>query len=147
MKYDDASWHYGGEFPSSSPQKFGGTHIALFMKWCFIKGFAGDLHKSESPAELAKVIAGEMSATDYFMKFADGKLTSEDFNAEGNDFALTYYKQKGLYFDDYVDIFYDKLYVADEREHDFKLLSGRIDRRYQSLVLKEKLWRRFLKKF
>jgi len=44
MKYDDASWHYGGDFPIGSPEEYGGTHIALFMKWCFVKGWAGDIH-------------------------------------------------------------------------------------------------------
>ncbi len=32
MKYDDASWHYGGEFPADSPDEFGGTHIGLSLK-------------------------------------------------------------------------------------------------------------------
>jgi len=44
MKYDDASWHYGGDFSIGSPEEYGGTYIALFMKWCFVKGWAGDIH-------------------------------------------------------------------------------------------------------
>lgn len=39
MKYDDATWHSGGEFPPESPAEFGGTHIALFLRWCFVKGW------------------------------------------------------------------------------------------------------------
>jgi|GEM_PF-4641510 len=35
MKYDDASWHSGGE---TSPDAYGGVHIALFMKYGFTKG-------------------------------------------------------------------------------------------------------------
>jgi len=140
MKYDDARWHYGGEFPLTSPKKFGATHIAMFMKWCFINGFAGDFHKLENPTELSHVISGKITATEYFMNFGDGKLTDEDLNAAGNEFAKLYYKQKRLYFDDYVDLFYDKLYVADEREHDYKLLSDLLDRRYKAIILKEKPW-------
>jgi hypothetical protein len=39
MKYDDASWHHGGDFPAGQPQEHGGTHIALFLRWCFVKGW------------------------------------------------------------------------------------------------------------
>ncbi|MDY0918936.1 hypothetical protein [Pseudomonas viridiflava] len=27
MKYDDASWHYTGDFPADQPKEQGGTHI------------------------------------------------------------------------------------------------------------------------
>ncbi|WP_262497415.1 DUF7832 domain-containing protein [Pedobacter caeni] len=28
-KYDDASWHYGGDFPKDLPQINGATHIGM----------------------------------------------------------------------------------------------------------------------
>ena len=34
MKYDDASWHYGGNFPKGLSRKNGATHIAFFLVWC-----------------------------------------------------------------------------------------------------------------
>jgi len=33
-----------GDFSIGSPEEYGGTHIALFMKWCFVKGWAGNIH-------------------------------------------------------------------------------------------------------
>ena len=59
MKYDDARWHFGGEYPKDSPQEFGGTHIGLLLKWCFIKGWAGMLHLEENRQDVEKVIRGE----------------------------------------------------------------------------------------
>ncbi|SOS30484.1 hypothetical protein PL963_P500031 (plasmid) [Pseudomonas cerasi] len=63
MKYDDASWHHGGDFPADQPKEHGGTHIALFLRWCFVKGWAGDFHVKEEPEAVDQVINGELTAT------------------------------------------------------------------------------------
>ena len=65
MKYDDASWHYGGNFPAGQPDEHGGTHIALFLKWCFSKGWAAELHRDEAPETVARVISGELSLNEH----------------------------------------------------------------------------------
>jgi len=132
MKYDDASWHYGGDFPEDSPQEYGGTHIALFMKWCFIKGWAGEEHMLDAKNDVEKVIASEMSATEFFFKYCDGKLTNEDFTAEGNEFAKSYYAENDLYLSDYGDLFFEEMYITSEQEHDFDKLSKLIEERYIS---------------
>ena len=75
MKYDDASWHYGGNFPKDQPQENGGTHVALFLKWCFIKGWAGELHTEEGPEAVASVVSSELPATEFLFKYCDGKFT------------------------------------------------------------------------
>ena len=137
MKYDDASWHSGNKFPETSPDEYGGTHIALFLKWCFIKGWAGELHLEEEAEEVIKVINGELSATDFFFKYCDGKLTDEDFNEEGNKFVELYYGDNGLYLNDYSELFYELMYIKPEEEHDFKLLSNIITQRYESGVITE----------
>lgn len=45
MKYDDASWHVGGEFPKELPPQAGATHIGMFAAWCMLAGLAGELHE------------------------------------------------------------------------------------------------------
>ena len=128
MKYDDASWHYCGEFPSESPQEFGGTHIGIFLRWCFIKGWAGKIHTEESEEDVEAVIRGEMSGTDFLFKNCDGKFTDEDLTDEGNAFASSYYDSD--YTGDYARLFADQMYVAPESDHDvgqmFKLLDNRL---------------------
>ncbi|WP_265102660.1 hypothetical protein [Acinetobacter sp. 'aerobic (ED)'] len=37
MKYDDASWHYGGDFPADLPQEAGATHIGMFLTWMLLQ--------------------------------------------------------------------------------------------------------------
>ena len=135
MKYDDASWHYGGDFPAGQPQEHGGTHIALFLRWCFVKGWAGDFHVEEEPEAVVQVISGELSATEFLFRYCDGKFTEEDLNDAGNEIAGQYYGSHGLYLQDYADHFGNLMYVAPESAHDFEEFSTILDARVNSGVL------------
>ncbi|QLG86763.1 hypothetical protein HQ393_00080 [Chitinibacter bivalviorum] len=135
MKYDDASWHSGGNFPKQQPEEYGGTHIALFLKWCFIKGWAGELHQTEEPEAVTQVINDTLSATEFFFTYCDGKLTDETFNEVGNAFAAQYYGDDGLYLNDYAEHFEELMYVAPESDHDFAKYSAVLDARLKSNVL------------
>lgn len=135
MKFDDASWHCGGDFPEGQPEEHGGTHIALFLKWCFAKGWAGQLHMQEEPEAVQAVINGTMSATDFFFQYCDGKLIDEMLSEAGNAFAELYYGDDGLYLDDYANNFGDLMYVMPEAAHDFVKYSAILDARLKSGIL------------
>lgn len=137
MKYDDANWHSGGDFPQNSPTEFGGTHIALYLRWCFCKGWAGEIHTEDYPELIEQVIDGTKSATEFFFEYCDGKLTDEDLSAEGNQFTNQYYGDKGLYLGDYSMHFDELCYVASEDKHDFKKFSEMVENRLQSGKLTE----------
>ena len=140
MKYDDASWHYGGDFPKNSPKEYGATHIALFLRWCFTKAWIGEIHLDNEPEETKRMAEGSMSAVEYFLKYCDGKLTDEDLDDRGNAFAEEYYGEDGLYFDDYATHFGDLMYEVPETAHDFKKFSAMMENRLKSGVLtKQKL--------
>jgi hypothetical protein len=32
-KYDDASWHYGGDYPKNLPNENTAFHIGMFITW------------------------------------------------------------------------------------------------------------------
>ncbi len=146
MKYDDASWHYGGDnFPADHPDEYGATHIALFLKWCFVKGWAGDLHLQEQPEAVQHVIKGEMTATEFLFSYCDGKFTSEDLNEEGQAFAAQYYGDDGLYLYDYTENFDDLGYSGPETMHDFNKFSMILEERFNNGILtksqiKPKAW-------
>jgi hypothetical protein len=91
MKYDDASWHYGGDFPSDLPPEAGATHIAMFLAWALLNGLAGELHQEELPEELDLLRSRQIAPGTYFLQYCDGKLTDEDLNKAGNAFAEAYY--------------------------------------------------------
>jgi hypothetical protein len=134
MKYDDASWHNGGDFPKDSPPEYGGTHIALLLKWCLLRGWAGDLHLKESSEDLQRLLHGDMTATDFLFRNCDGKFTNEDLNEEGNSFVVVYYGNDGPYLGDYAEAFGDLMYVVGEKEHDFRKFTQMVDRRYNAHV-------------
>ena len=123
----------GGDFPATSPKEYDGTHIALFVKWCFIKGWAGQLHLDESPEDVAQVVNGEMPATEFLFKNLDGKFTDEDLTEEGNRFASAYYGEKSDYLTDYATAFGPLLYMAPESDHDFARFSQMMEKRWDAL--------------
>ena len=78
MKYDDATWHYDNTSQIGQPNEYAATHIGLFLKWCILKGWAGDLHTEEDADELESVIDGTMSGTDFLTTYCDCQLADED---------------------------------------------------------------------
>jgi len=136
VKYDDASWHSGGNFPATSPPEYGGTHIGLFLKWCFLKGWAGELHTDTDRSDVGRVQRNEMTGTAFLFKNCDGKFTDEDLTTEGSAFVAAYYPDK--YLGDYAEQFGDLLYVAGEGDHDFTKLAVLLDRRLSEHTKKGK---------
>lgn len=132
VKYDDASWHSDGDFPSGSPSEYGGTHIGLYLRFCFTKGWAGKLHIEEEPEAVAAVIHGKMSGTDFLFRYCDGKLTEEDLNEVGNAVTVRYYGDNGRYLSDYAELFMDEMYLVPESAHDFDLFSRMFEQRLES---------------
>jgi hypothetical protein len=91
MKYDDASWHYGGDFPSNLNEEAGGTHIGMFVAWCLLNGLAGEIHTDEFPEGLESLRNREETPGQWFLNSCDEKFTDEDLNETGNAFAQYYY--------------------------------------------------------
>ena len=98
MKYDDATWHSGGEFPAELPREAGATHTGIFLTWALLAGLGSDYHVLEAAEDLECLRARKLSPGQYFLAVCDGKLTDEDFSREGNDFAGAYYRQDGASF-------------------------------------------------
>jgi hypothetical protein len=98
VKYDDASWHSGGEFPAGLPPDAAATHSGLFLAWALLADLGSDYHRVESAEDLERLRARTLTPGQYFLAVCDGKLTDEDFGPEGNAFARAYYQQDGASF-------------------------------------------------
>lgn len=111
MKYDDASWHYGGDFPAGLPPAAGATHIGMFLAWMLLNGHGGKGHEGA----LGPLRLREISPGGWFLKHCDEKLTDEDLSDEGNRFAEAYYLHEESRFEegepsflmDYMNLFPD----------------------------------------
>jgi hypothetical protein len=104
VKYDDWSWHSGGDFPADLPSEAGATHIAMFVAWALLHGLAGDIHLHEFPEPLARLRERSITPGQFFLEACDGKFTDEDLSALGNRFAAHYYEggdTPGHYYADY----------------------------------------------
>ncbi len=104
MKYDDASWHYEGDFPADLPPEAGATHIAMFVAWALLHGLSGELHAEDFPETLAQLRQRTISPGQFLIQACDEKFTDKDLSDEGNAFAEHYFGlpgKSGAYLDDY----------------------------------------------
>jgi len=134
IKYDDASWHYGGEFPSDLPAEAAATHIGMFMAWVLLSGMASDWYRTEFAAELSLLRERKLTPGAYLVQTIGGKLTSEDFDEAGNRFAKAYYAPMKLYVRDYSGIAAPGLptdYHASDSWETFDRLKPRFDQRFR----------------
>jgi len=133
MKYDDASWHYGGDFPKELPDEAGGTHTGMFVAWAMLSELGGELHVTECPEDLVLLKARGETPGSFFMRVCDGKFTDEDLNEEGNAFAAEYFDfEKGSFAADYEQTLgadFETLYHVPDTWESFDRLAPVLDRR------------------
>ena len=141
MKYDDASWHYGGDFPAALPPEAGATHIAMFVAWAVLNGLAGEYHTDHAADDLALLQKREVTPTAWFIRACDEKFTDEDLTDEGNSFAASYYgsgeglhTDAGSYLDDYGETFpnAELLYDVEDSWTSFDKLSPKLSNRLKT---------------
>ena len=131
-KYDDASWHFGGDFPSDLKINNARTHIGMFLGWVVDNKLYGNLLEEIHGENLRKFKDRKISPSQLFKVCCDDKLTNEDLNEEGNSFALHYY-ETDIYLEDYEEILgkdIDTLYHAEDSWENYLKISKRITKRY-----------------
>jgi len=123
-KYDDASWHYGGDFPEGLPEKNGATHTGMFLMWCVENDLISNDLKEDTGAEIEKLKRCEITGAEFIMDVMDGKFSEYDLNMMGNAFAQDYYKDEtdfgnrfSSFADDYVNLFDMK---AEENDYEYE---------------------------
>ena len=153
-KYDDASWHYGGNYPQDLPNENATTHIGMFLTWCIDNDLISDFQLEEAGADIEKIKNRTSTGADFLITYCDEKFTDEDLNDLGNEFASDYYndgtefaKQYSSYLNDY-SIFFDEKAKADNRSYpslyhienswnNYNLIKPVIDNRFAE-------WKRFI---
>jgi hypothetical protein len=137
MKYDDASWHYGGEFPEDLPDEAGATHTGMYLAWALLSGLSGDIHVTDFPEDIPRLQSRVLTPGAFFLSSCDGKLTVENLSDEGNAFTAHYFNfESGQYLADYEETLGQDMpagpnglyYVADSWEN-FDILKPVLDSR------------------
>jgi hypothetical protein len=131
VKYDDASWHYEGNFPAEVPPENGATHIGMFLGWAIQRDLVGDLHRADEDTafDLERIKNRHLRPRDFLLNWTDGKLSADDLNDEGNAFATSYYQER--YLADWADLFPDNYRVDDSWEN-FDRVQAILDWRFDS---------------
>jgi len=119
-KYDDASWHYGGDFPKDLPPENGATHIGFFITWCIDNDLVSDFQLEESAEDVQRVKERKMTGRDFLLQNCDEKFTDEDLNDLGNSFAQDYYEEDGRFAEQHAD------YLSDYQTA-FEILNQQLD--------------------
>lgn len=141
MKYDDAAWHYDGEFPVDLPNEAGATHIGMFLAWMLLHGFGSLVHAEQSCQSLQKLKNREITGRESLFKEWNEKFTDEDLNAEGNLFAQYYYNGDGKvcqYLDDYDNALcanLESMYHVEDSLENYDKLASYIDAAYRHWCL------------
>lgn len=136
MKYDDASWHYDGDFPPELPTEAGATHIGMFVAWCMLHDLAGSLHTDEFPDELEALKSRSITPGQFVINACDEKFTDEELTDEGNAFATAYFGEPGgygQYLTDYEQTLSRSeptLYHIHDSWKNYEKLSPMIERRF-----------------
>ena len=150
MKYDDASWHYDGDYPKGLPPENAAIFIGMFLKWCICQNFISDELAEESPEEIKQVQDGNMTGAQFLILW-DEKFVDDMLSETGNLFAMDYYKDEtkfaekyGDYINDFCDIFnqkaeengfeYESLYHVEDTKENYDLMAAKIDERFQQWV-------------
>jgi len=134
MKYDDASWHYEGDFPADLPEEAGATHIGMFLAWAALSHLASDDFYSDMSEEFKQLQQREITPGRLLLVCCDGKLIDEDLSDEGNAFACVYLNiHAGDYTTDYASVLTRSLptiYHAPDTWSSFDKLKPTLDKRF-----------------
>jgi len=131
-KYDDADWHYGGDFPEDVPEQAGATHMGMFVAWAWSAGLAN----GEFADEARGLAERSRTPGEYLFDELDEKFTSDLLNDEGNRFASAYYlsEKEPTFLTDYenaVGVRYDSLYEVPDTWQTFDKLKPILDKRLE----------------
>lgn len=84
-KYDDASWHYEGNYPENLPTANAATHIGMFLAWCITNDLISTEQLDDYGSDIEEVKARRMTGAEYLISICDEKLYEEDLNELGNN--------------------------------------------------------------
>lgn len=143
-KYDDASWHYEGNYPENLPAENAATHIGVFLAWCINNDLLSEEQLEDNSEDIKLVKSRKMTGAEYLINNCDGKLLDEDLNKVGNKFVKAYYeyakptkfaKSYANYLADYSktlsnDVEND-VYTVENTWENYDLLRPLIDQRFE----------------
>jgi hypothetical protein len=142
-KYDDASWHYEGDFPEDLQPLSGATHIGMLLTWIIEMDLYSEEVAEDCSEELKAVKEKTMTGATCLMQCFDGTLSDFELNDAGNEFISAYYDDEttfsrlyASYLQDYTnelnaDARYESLYYIEDSWDNYAILKPIISQRFE----------------
>lgn len=143
-KYDDASWHYEGDYPQNLPDECAATHIGMYIAWCIDNNRMSEEIMEDYEEEIMAIKSRKITGAAFVIKAMDEKFTSDDLDEKMIGFTNDYYESDTAfeysYFEDYCYVFdtlakkkgvdYDTIYYIEDTWENYQLINEIITRRY-----------------
>ncbi|WP_407405058.1 hypothetical protein [Chryseobacterium sp.] len=147
-KYDDASWHTGGDYPEDLHEENAATHIGMYLMWCIENKLISEELIEHAPEQIQKVKNREITGAEFLIEYCDGQLDDDDLSDLGNLFSNDYYDEESLYaeknntyVDDYTQTFekkaeeqdfaYETVYHIEDDFENYDLVQPIISQRFE----------------
>ncbi|MEM7477596.1 MAG: hypothetical protein AAF483_21625 [Planctomycetota bacterium] len=131
--YDEAKWHFGGNYPAELDENNAYTHAGYFFGWIVDNALVDAEFLDDFGDEIARFRSRQISARDLFI-LADGALVDDMMNDTGNAFAAFYFDMKtGQYLDDYEALLATGLpttYHVQDTPENYAVICARITERF-----------------
>jgi hypothetical protein len=154
-KYDDASWHYDGDYPEDLANENAATHIGIFLAWCINNDLMSEEQIEDSEQEILAVKNRTMTGAEFLINCCDESFTSDDLTEIGATFVNAYYEDKSKFVkryasfsDDYIDYFnqkaekegfeYETIYHIENTFENYDLIVPIINQRFEEWKAFEK---------
>jgi len=149
-KYDDASWHYGGDFPKELVNENAATHIGMFITWCADHDLLSEFQLEDAGEAIGMVKNRTITGAEFLMDYCDEKFTDEDLDETGNAFTGAYYHEDTAfattyapYLEDYCLAFENRnlpsIYHLENTWENYNVLKPILNKRFAE-------WKAFVKK-
>jgi hypothetical protein len=132
--YDNAKWHYEGDFPDDLKEYQGYVHTGMFVGWLIENDMMSEKFKNEFADEIEGFKKQQYTGTQIYQTCCGGVLMLEDLSERGNRFALAYFNlEAGEYLGDYeamLGILRPTIYHVADTWDNYELMKQVIDKRF-----------------
>jgi predicted DNA-binding WGR domain protein len=136
--FDNASWHYGGDFPSDLDNHQAYIHTGLYIGWLLREGLFTSVFQKDNKEGISRFLHKDITAPDFYEKYMDGKFMSYELSDQGIAFTIYYFDtdfSRSMYINDLITILcknISSVYYIKDNWQNFEIMADLINKRYQN---------------
>jgi hypothetical protein len=138
--FDNADWHYGGDFPSDLNTYQAYIHTGFYIGWLIKRNLFTEEFIKINGVAVTEFLNRKITAVTFYKDQMDGIFESNDLKDEAVDFTKYYYNEdfsKSTYIQDYIELFCDHVptvyHVKDSWEN-YNTMEKQIDSRFRDWI-------------